>query len=488
MTFHINYQQAKNLKLLFHNVDEKLILTYCNDLNLNIIQEINRVIVKDFEVKKITPEDFEELLSEVYQNGSDDSSSIIASIDDERQDIFSLVDDMPVAEDLLEGDDDAPIIKLINALLLEAINEKSSDIHIETHEDKINIRFRVDGVLKDVLKPNRKLSALLISRIKIMAKLDISEKRVPQDGRVSLLIGGKNVDVRVSSLPSSHGERIVLRLLDKSAIKLNLGSLGMTEENSQTFKEALLKPHGILLVTGPTGSGKSTTLYAGIQEINSNEKNIMTVEDPIEFDLNGINQTQVNSKVDMTFARGLRAILRQDPDVVLVGEIRDKETADVAIQASLTGHLVLSTLHTNTAVGAVTRLKDIGIPSFLISTSLLGVIAQRLVRTLCQHCKKPVEANYDQLKQLGKNNSDKVIIYQPLGCDKCNFKGYSGRTGIHEFFLNDPNISKLINDEADEQKIIEYIRQPHPSLQTDAVDKVLQGITSLEEILRVVRD
>ncbi|MCL4140601.1 UNVERIFIED_CONTAM: hypothetical protein GTU68_009997 [Idotea baltica] len=294
---------------------------------------------------------------------------------------------MPGTEDLLEGEDDAPIIKLINATLSEAIKEGASDIHIETFEKQLVIRFRVDGVLREVLSPNRKLSSLLVSRIKVMAKLDIAEKRVPQDGRISLRIAGRAIDVRVSTMPSSYGERVVMRLLDKNNAKLDLVDLGMTSTNQEKFAELLRKPHGIILVTGPTGSGKSTTLYAGLTDINSKDRNILTVEDPIEYELQGVGQTQVNTKVDMTFARGLRAILRQDPDVVMIGEIRDLETAEIAVQASLTGHLVISTLHTNTASGAITRMEDMGIEPFLLSSSLLAVISQRLVRTLCSSCK-----------------------------------------------------------------------------------------------------
>jgi general secretion pathway protein E len=321
-----------------------------------------------------------------------------------------------------------------------------------------------------------------------MAKLDIAEKRVPQDGRISLRIGGRAVDVRVSTMPSSHGERVVMRLLDKNATRLDLHSLGMTQTIQESFRKLIERPHGILLVTGPTGSGKSTTLYAGLQEINSNERNILTVEDPIEFDIDGIGQTQVNPRVDMTFARGLRAILRQDPDVVMVGEIRDLETAQIAVQASLTGHLVMSTLHTNTAIGAVTRLRDMGIEPFLLSSSLLGVLAQRLVRTLCPDCKQAYEADESQKKLCGVKKKPQLTLYRATGCPHCNYKGYRGRTGIHELLLVDDKVQALIHDEVGEQAIEKHIRDYTPSIRQDGLDKVIQGITSLEEVMRVAKE
>ena len=318
-----------------------------------------------------------------------------------------------------------------------------------------------------------------------MAKLDIAEKRVPQDGRISLRIGGRAVDVRVSTLPSRHGERIVLRLLDRNAVRLDLSHLGMTSQLCDQLRDQLHKPHGILLVTGPTGSGKSTTLYAGLSEINNAERNILTVEDPIEYDLEGIGQTQVNPKVDMTFARGLRAILRQDPDVVMIGEIRDLETAEIAIQASLTGHLVLSTLHTNTAVGAVTRLRDMGLEPFLLASSLLGVLAQRLVRTLCSHCRQPRPPTVLESQVMGLH--DQQLLWEAGGCEECHNTGFRGRTGIHELFLVDDTIRQMIHDGAGEQAIEQTMRQNADSIQSDGFRKVLAGITTLEEVMRVAR-
>ncbi|MDX1804452.1 MAG: type II secretion system ATPase GspE [Alcanivorax sp.] len=411
-----------------------------------------------------------------------------AADDLEGLDLASLADSLPETADLLEQEDDAPIIRLINALLQEAIREDASDIHIETFERRLVVRMRVDGVLREVLTPKRELASLLVSRIKVMARLDIAEKRVPQDGRISLRIGARDVDVRVSTMPSSNGERVVLRLLDKQAGRLQLSHLGMGESNYQQMRELIHKPHGIILVTGPTGSGKTTTLYASITDLNDSSRNILTVEDPIEYQLEGIGQTQVNTKVDMTFARGLRAILRQDPDVVMVGEIRDLETAEIAVQASLTGHLVLSTLHTNTAVGAVTRLQDMGIEPFLLSSSLLGALAQRLVRVLCEECKKPYEASERERGLMGIPDGEHCVLYHPAGCDHCNQQGYRGRTGIYELVLIDETMRQLIHDRAGELELNRHARTLTSGIRDDGWSKVRAGVTSVEEVLRVTRE
>ncbi len=427
------------------------------------------------------------MLEASYQRDSSETQQMMEDIGNEV-DLFSLAEELPQTEDLLAADDDAPIIKLINAMLSEAIKEGASDIHIETFEQDLVIRFRVDGVLKEVLKPNRKLSSLLVSRIKVMAKLDIAEKRVPQDGRISLRIAGRAVDVRVSTMPSSFGERVVLRLLDKNNARLNLEDLGMTESIRNRFADMIAKPHGIILVTGPTGSGKSTTLYAGLTQINSKDRNILTVEDPIEYEIPGIGQTQVNAKVEMTFARGLRAILRQDPDVVMVGEIRDLETAQIGVQASLTGHLVMSTLHTNTASGAITRMEDMGVEPFLLSSSLLGVLSQRLVRTLCPKCKAAHHADERECELLGVSPANPPTIYRAVGCDECNYNGYKGRTGIHELLVVDEHIRELIHNGKGEQAVEKYIRKHYPSIRQDGISRVLDGKTTLEEVLRVTRE
>ncbi|EED26796.1 general secretory pathway protein E [Vibrio sp. 16] len=479
---------ANRFKLVLEPSERGAVLYYIAPLAVPALLEVQRVAGQNITLEELTKEAFEHKLTQAYQRDSSEARQLMEDIGADNDDFFSLAEDLPQDEDLLESEDDAPIIKLINAMLGEAIKEGASDIHIETFEKSLAIRFRVDGVLRDVLSPSRKLSPLLVSRVKVMAKLDIAEKRVPQDGRISLRIGGRAVDVRVSTMPSSHGERVVMRLLDKNATRLDLHSLGMTERNHDHFRTMIARPHGIILVTGPTGSGKSTTLYAGLQELNSNERNILTVEDPIEFDIDGIGQTQVNPKVDMTFARGLRAILRQDPDVVMVGEIRDLETAQIAVQASLTGHLVMSTLHTNTAVGAITRLRDMGIEPFLISSSLLGVLAQRLVRTLCSDCKEPYEADKETKKLFGLKKKEDLTLYRACGCEACNFKGYRGRTGIHELLVVNEQVQELIHGEAGEQAIEKAIREDVPSIREDGLSKVRNGITSLEEVMRVTKE
>ncbi|MDR9826369.1 type II secretion system ATPase GspE [Vibrio sp. FNV 38] len=487
--FHrLPFSFANRFQVVLEHGEQGSVLYHLDPISMAALFEVQRVSPCGFTLQTLSKEAFDTKLTEVYQRDSSEARQLMEDIGADSDDFFSLAEELPQDEDLLESEDDAPIIKLINAMLSEAIKEGASDIHIETFEKSLSIRFRVDGVLRDILAPSRKLAPLLVSRVKVMAKLDIAEKRVPQDGRISLRIGGRAVDVRVSTMPSSHGERVVMRLLDKNATRLDLHSLGMTPETHVNFRNIIARPHGIILVTGPTGSGKSTTLYAGLQELDSNESNILTVEDPIEFDIDGIGQTQVNPKVDMTFARGLRAILRQDPDVVMVGEIRDLETASIGVQASLTGHLVMSTLHTNTAVGAITRLRDMGIEPFLISSSLLGVLAQRLVRTLCNECKTPYQADNEQKKWFGIAPEQEVTLYRPNGCEHCNSKGYRGRTGIHELLLVDEAVQELIHSEAGEQAIEKSIRERTPSIRQDGLSKVLQGKTSLEEVLRVTKE
>ncbi|WP_341502768.1 type II secretion system ATPase GspE [Gallaecimonas sp. GXIMD4217] len=451
------------------------------------ILEARRALAQPLAPQLVSGDQFEQQLVAAYQANSSEARQLMEDIGQDL-DLNALAEELPQTEDLLDSDDDAPVIRLINALLSEAIKEGASDVHIETFEQALVVRFRIDGVLKEILRPSRKLANLLVSRIKVMARLDIAEKRVPQDGRISLRIAGRAVDVRVSTMPSNHGERVVLRLLDKNAVRLNLTDLGMTPGVQERFDALIRKPHGILLVTGPTGSGKSTTLYAGLSEINSKDRNILTVEDPIEYDLEGIGQTPVNPKVDMTFARGLRAILRQDPDVVMVGEIRDLETAQIAVQASLTGHLVLSTLHTNTAAGAITRLEDMGIEPFLVSSSLLGVLAQRLVRRLCPHCRQPYQASSAELEILGMAADTEQVLYHPGSCEHCNHTGYKGRTGIHELIVVDEQLRELIHNGKGEQAIVRHVRKSVPSIRDDGFSKVRLGQTSLEEVLRVTRE
>ena len=435
-------------------------------------------------------------MNAAYAGNTGESQHIAAGLED-HPDLDSLADSVPETEDLMDQQDDAPIIRLINALLSEAIRLNASDIHIETFEKRLVVRFRVDGELKEIITPKRQLAPLLVSRIKVMAKLDIAEKRVPQDGRISLRLAGREVDVRVSTLPSSFGERVVMRLLDKQAGRLNMTYLGLSDNDYTELKRLIHRPHGIILVTGPTGSGKTTTLYSALTDLNDQTRNILTAEDPIEFQLDGIGQTQVNNKVDMTFAKSLRAMLRQDPDVVMVGEIRDLETAEIAVQASLTGHLVLSTLHTNTAIGAVTRLQDMGVEPFLLSSSLIGVVAQRLVRTLCTHCHGWQAADSEQAKLfteigIGLNaeslTAQTINLPKPVGCDKCNNSGFKGRTAIYEVVPVDDTLRRMIHSNTAEYELEEYARQQTPSIRADGLRKVIEGRTTLEEVLRVTKE
>jgi general secretion pathway protein E len=429
---------------------------------------------------------FERLLRSLYEQG-DDARAMVADLDGDF-DLKALADNLPEPEDLAESEDDAPIIRLINALLTEAVKEGASDIHIEPFENRLVVRFRIDGVLREVLSPQKAIANAVVSRIKVMARLDIAEKRLPQDGRISLRIAGSPVDVRVSTIPAGYGERVVLRLLDKRAGKLDLAQLGMAPVALQALAETIERPHGILLATGPTGSGKTTTLYASLLRLNDRSRNIMTVEDPIEYYIDGVGQTQVNTKVEMTFARGLRAILRQDPDVVMVGEIRDLDTAQIAVQASLTGHLVLSTLHTNSAVGAITRLRDMGIEPFLLSSSLIGLLAQRLVRVLDPATREAYAAGARELAAFDKPADTQATLYRPSTQAAGRHAGYRGRTGIYEFVAVDEELRRLIHANAAEIDLERRARTRAPSILDDGWDKCVAGVTSVDEVLRVTRE
>ncbi|MAE22344.1 type II secretion system ATPase GspE [Pseudomonas chengduensis] len=477
---------AKRHGVVFVMQDERASLAHRADCDPVALAEAQRFAGRRLPLQVLSAPEFAQVLGAAYQH--DSASMQLAEDIGGSFDLASLADQVPETEDLLEQEDDAPIIRLINAILGEAIKENASDIHLETFEKRLVVRFRVDGILREVLEPKRELAALLVSRVKVMARLDIAEKRVPQDGRISLKVGGREVDIRVSTLPSANGERVVLRLLDKQAGRLSLQHLGMRAEDRKLMEETVRKPHGILLVTGPTGSGKTTTLYASLVSLNDHTRNILTVEDPIEYHLEGIGQTQVNTKVDMTFARGLRAILRQDPDVVMVGEIRDKETAEIAVQASLTGHLVLSTLHTNSAIGAITRLVDMGVEPFLLSSSLLGVLAQRLVRVLCPSCKEPYAADEAECALLGVPAGSPPTLYHARGCAHCHQQGYRGRTGIYELVVFDETMRTLVHSRASEQDMTRHARTLGPSIRDDGRRKVLEGVTTVEEVLRVTRE
>jgi general secretion pathway protein E len=447
------------------------------------LAEVRRFLRLPLRIERVDEATFDKVLQQAYETGAN-AMDAVGGFED-TEDLTHLAQVLPEQTDLLEADDDAPIIRLINAVLTQAVKENASDIHIEPFENRLVVRFRVDGVLREVLQSKRAVAPLVVSRVKVMSKLDIAEKRLPQDGRISLRVAGRAVDVRVSTIPSGHGERVVLRILDKQAGRLDLSALGMDPTTGQQIDELIHKPHGILLVTGPTGSGKTTTLYAALERLNDNSRNIMTVEDPIEYYIDGIGQTQVNTKVEMTFARGLRAILRQDPDVVMIGEIRDLETAQIAVQASLTGHLVLSTLHTNTAVGAVTRLRDMGIEPFLLSSSLIGVVAQRLVRVLNPDTRQEFTAGDYERRLLNlKHDAPDTTLYRPGNGQN----GYRGRSGIYELVMVDDQMRTMIHDGAAEQDLEHHARTLTPSIRDDGRARVLRGETTLEEILRVTRE
>lgn len=441
------------------------------------LQEITRMLPAEIQWVYCADElVLKNTINEAYSS-QDNSAAFLADEVSGEMNLNQLMQEIPDVEDLLEAENDAPIIRMINALLTQASHEHASDIHIEAFETHSSVRLRIDGTLRELLQPKRELHAALISRIKIMASLDIAEKRLPQDGRITLRIGGKAIDVRVSTLPTSHGERAVLRLLNKDAGRLNLTNLGMPEKIHKRVNEICHMPHGILLVTGPTGSGKTTTLYAALSGIDSNSTNIMTVEDPVEYDLPGVSQIPVNSKIDMTFAKALRAILRQDPDVIMIGEIRDFETAQIAVQASLTGHLVLATLHTNDSVSAVTRLTDMGVEPYLLSSSLLGVLAQRLVRILCPNCKYEAE------------DIEGNTAWKSQGCENCGHTGYKGRSGIYELFNVDDRIRLRIHENEDEAVIRKALQMKGmQTMYEDGLRIVEAGKTTIEELLRVTKD
>lgn len=456
-------------------------LYYIETPSLTILRELRRYAGKALPMEQLEEKDFQARLTKLYQSSDSEAQQAVEDMDADF-DLSALAEDIDDGE-LLSGEGDAPVIRLINAILSQAVQEKASDIHVEPYEDRVSVRFRIDGVLKEILSPKPALAPVLVSRLKVMARLDIAEKRIPQDGRITVKLAGHAVDLRVSTMPSAHGERVVLRILDQAAGAISLEQLNMPDQVLNDFKAVLAKPHGIILVTGPTGSGKTTSLYSGLSHLNTRSRNILTVEDPIEYVLPGIGQTQVNTKVDMTFARGLRAILRQDPDIVMIGEIRDRETAAIAVQASLTGHLLLSTLHTNTAIGAVMRLQDLGIEPFLLASSLEALMAQRLVRRLCNECKEPHEASESECERI--NIEPGSTVFRAVGCDKCHHTGYKGRTGIYELIPIDDGLRQMIHEGVGEQAMLEYARKFSYSIEEDGRGKVLAGITSVEELLRV---
>ena len=452
-----------------------------NKLTSDLYHEIQRYLKSNFTFTLCNSDDFNELLTNSFSIDSG-SSNISEELSDEF-DLQTFAGSIATTEDLLSGSNDTPIIKLINGIISQAIKSRASDIHFEPYEKKLVVRFRVDGILKEILSQDSKISSVLISRIKIISGLDISERRLPQDGRVSLSLGDKSIDVRVSTLPSSYGERVVLRLLDKQSAQINIEDLGLPSKILSNYKSSLKNPEGIILFTGPTGSGKTTTLYAGLRFLSDSSQNILTVEDPIEYTLNGIGQTQVNTKTGYTFAKGLRAILRQDPDVVMVGEMRDVETAQIGIQASLTGHLVLSTVHTNSAIAAITRLRDMGIESFLLASSLRTIISQRLVRRLCKKCKYEEVASSQAVNLF--NLDQGIGIWNSKGCNECSNTGYQGRIAIAECIQLDKKLKEMIHNRESENVISEYVFKDNQSIDEASRDLLISGITSCDELIRV---
>ncbi len=479
----INYAKENEI-IPLRREGTDVIVAIANPLNQTVLEDLRMILKAEVQPVLASPLKIQDAINRVYEKKEEKA---IAEIGEEGMD---LTYDLEEPEDLLDASDEAPIIRLVNSLLFRAVKERASDIHVEPHEREVVVRFRIDGILYDVYKPPKAFQNSIVSRIKVMADLDIAEKRLPQDGRIRIKVAGKDIDIRLSTVPITHGERIVMRLADKSTVILNLKDLGFEGALLQKLEELIQKTHGIILVTGPTGSGKTATLYACISKLNSVEVNILTVEDPVEYQIKGIGQIPVNPKINLTFAAGLRAILRQDPDIVMIGEIRDLETAEIAIQASLTGHLVISTLHTNDAPGAVTRLVDMGVEPFLVSSSILGVIGQRLIRRVCQNCKTLYTPLEKELTELGLSQNDirGKTIYTAKGCDKCMNTGYSGRTCIKELFIVDDEIRQMILAGGDSNTLKKKaIEKGMRTIRDDGILKILQGITTIEEILRATQ-
>lgn len=474
----INYAKQHNILPYKEEADTLTALT-SNPVNLKSLDDLKVLFGKRVKPLITTTPRLQDAINKVYEKSTSNLSGL-DEIDEEDYDL-----DDPIVDLLEAGEDDAPVIKMVNSLLFRAVKEKASDIHIEPYEKDMSVRFRLDGILYDVFKPPKKLQNAITSRIKVMANLNIAEKRLPQDGRIPLKVGGKDIDIRLSTVPTGFGERVVMRIQDRSNIVLELTQLGFSKENLEKLDDLLSRSYGIFLVTGPTGSGKSTTLYGALSKLNQPDVNILTVEDPVEQRIHGIGQVQVNSKIGLTFAAGLRSFLRQDPDTIMVGEIRDLETAELAIQASLTGHLVLSTLHTNDSAGAFPRLIDFGVEPFLIATSIMGVVAQRLVRVLCPHCKAPYEPSEFELQLMGVSRADAKNghVCRPMGCNHCNQKGYSGRTTISELLVVTDDIRSLVMQRKDGNSIKKQaVANGMKTFRDHGVQKVLSGITSIEEL------
>jgi len=485
----IGFAKAKGVLPLSHEGEKRLRVAISNPFETEPLNDL-QLLFGDVEIEPslAAKRTILDTINLAYDRGVGSAEELA---EDAATDLNALATELSKEpEDLLESADEAPVIRLVNSLLQQAIKERASDIHIEPFERDTRVRFRVDNVLYEPLKPlPRALQASIVSRVKIMGNLNIAEKRLPQDGRIGLKIAGKDYDVRLSTIPVAHGERIVMRLLPRTQELLNLQRIGLETKQYEMIERLITRPNGIILVTGPTGSGKTTTLYSALSTINRNDKNILTIEDPVEIQLPGVGQIEVNPKIGLTFASGLRSILRQDPNVVLVGEIRDLQTAEIAIQASLTGHLVFATLHTNDAAGAITRLVDMGVEPFLVGSSLVAVIAQRLVRVLCKSCRKLSLASADELAEIGVRTQQRVQVYEPVGCPACNHTGYRGRTGIFEVMFVDDDIRALVTQQLDSKSIKKQaMAKGMHTLRSDGARKVVQGITSIEEVIRATEE
>ncbi len=482
---------AKTGRLLPLLEDDERILVACADpLDYAALDDLRLLLGKELDLAIADGDMIVHAINRAYDRATGHAEAAVAELEDES--LESVAQDLEEPQDLLDAtDDEAPIIRLVNSLLSQAVKERASDIHIEPFEREMLVRFRIDGVLYEVIKPPKRFQASILSRVKIMAGLNIAEKRLPQDGRIRIKIAGKDVDIRVSTVPTTHGERVVMRLLDRSSVLLKLTDLGFSQRNFEHMEQLIHKSHGIILVTGPTGSGKTTTLYACLSKINKPDLNILTVEDPVEYQLDGIGQVHVNPKIELTFAAGLRSFLRQDPDVIMVGEIRDRETAEIAIQASLTGHLVLSTVHTNDAAGAITRLVDMQVEPFLVASSLVGILAQRLVRVVCKHCREAYQPTREELAEVGitVNGGEIPSVYKAVGCSQCAQTGYSGRKGIYELMAISDELRQLILKNVDATTIKRMaVKQGMRTLREDGARKILEGQTSIEEVCRVTQE
>ena len=475
-----SYSYSKNNNLIAYSHKKKNIVFHIDDLSLIQFYEISRYLSNNFDLIKIGKTKFNEYLTKTYS--ADGFAADITNELDENFDLETYAQTLSQTEDLLNSSNDTPIIKLINGIVSRAINEKVSDVHFEVDENNLYVRFRNDGIMNLIIKQDTKISPLIVSRIKIMSKLDISERRLPQDGRMSLSLGSKKIDVRVSTLPSRYGERVVLRILDKESSQIDIEELGFESKVLKNYKNALKSSEGLILFTGPTGSGKTTTLYAGLNYISDDSQNILTIEDPIEYSLKGIGQTQVNQKTGYTFANGLRALLRQDPDIIMIGEMRDLETAEIAIQSSLTGHLVLSTVHTNSAISAITRLRDMGIESYLIASSIKAIFSQRLIRKLCDECKMESSTTIDN--SLVDFDSS-IKTYTAKGCSHCKNTGYKGRVALAESVIIDDALKKMIHEQRSENEMLKHISLKGDSIEFLIKRLLIDGVTSIEEIIRV---